>query len=397
MAEQPGTRDEGRSWADAAADRAGAALAQAPQRVERAGRLRKRQLGIMLLISVQAGLAAALSWFVARDLLHNPSPVFAPSAAVGTIVSAIGQRGRRTAETMLGVGLGIVVGDAVLLQIGYGPWQVGVVVTVALIVAFVLHGRSGALVAQAGGTAVLLATLAPITPNLEWPRIVQAGVGGLVGLAVVLLLIPVDPMRILNRAATPVFDTLTAQLDEVAGALATHDADRAVRARDRLRGMGDDLARLQAAMSGAQEVVTLSPVRWRRRQDVERYHHGMQRLERVILECRQVARWAATAMQRGERVPDELVDATRRLAEAVRLLHRISRTGRDPQRVRDGVLAAVGRAGEVPPEVLGTFGQAFVTQLRTVASDLLRATGEETDEANRMVREAATGYSRSDR
>ncbi|MEU3453423.1 FUSC family protein [Micromonospora sp. NPDC006766] len=138
----------------------------------------------MALISIQAGLAAALSWVIARDLLHNPSPVFAPSAAVGTIVSAIGQRGRRTAETMLGVGLGIVVGDAVLLKIGYGPWQVGFVVAVALLAAFVLVGRSGALVAQAGGTAVLLATLAPVTPNLEWPRIVQASVGGLVGLAV---------------------------------------------------------------------------------------------------------------------------------------------------------------------------------------------------------------------
>ncbi|MEU2613712.1 FUSC family protein [Micromonospora sp. NPDC007271] len=397
MAEQSGTRDEGGSWADAVAGRAGAAVAQAPRRVERAGRLRKRQLGIMVLISVQAGLAAALSWVVARDLLHNPSPVFAPSAAVGTIVSAIGQRGRRTAETMLGVGLGILVGDAVLLKIGYGPWQVGFVVTVALLVAFVLVGRSGALVAQAGGTAVLLATLAPVTPNLEWPRIVQASVGGLVGLAVVVLLVPVDPMRILNSAAAPVFDTLTAQLDEVAGALAARDSDRAVRARGRLRGMGDDLARLKDALSGAQEVVTLSPVRWRRRQDVERYHHGALRLERVILECRLLARWAATAVQRGERVPEELVDATRRLAEAIRLLHRISRTGRDPQPARDGVLAALGRAGEVPPETLGTFGEAFVTQLRTVASDLLRATGEETDAANRMVHEAVTGQSRPDR
>lgn len=59
---------------------------------------------VIVLIATQAGLAAALSWVIARDFLHNPMPVFAPSATAGTIAPAIGQRARRTAETLLGSG-----------------------------------------------------------------------------------------------------------------------------------------------------------------------------------------------------------------------------------------------------------------------------------------------------
>ncbi|MBM0202412.1 hypothetical protein JNW90_04240 [Micromonospora sp. STR1s_5] len=45
---------------------------------------------IIGLIALQAGLAAALAWWLAHDLLGNPNPVFAPTAAVGTIAAAIG-------------------------------------------------------------------------------------------------------------------------------------------------------------------------------------------------------------------------------------------------------------------------------------------------------------------
>ncbi|MEW1585674.1 hypothetical protein AB0283_09535 [Micromonospora vinacea] len=49
-------------------------------------------------------------------------------------------------------------------------------------------------------------------PNLEWPRILDAVIGGAVGLAVVTLLFPVNPMRVLNRAATPIVQLTSAEL-----------------------------------------------------------------------------------------------------------------------------------------------------------------------------------------
>ncbi|MET7971322.1 FUSC family protein [Micromonospora sp. NPDC005305] len=84
------------------------------------------------MIAVQAGLAAALSWVIGHDVLGNPAPVFAPSAAVGTIVATIGQRVRRTAQSLIGVGIGILIGNALLYTLGPAPVQIGLAVAVAI-------------------------------------------------------------------------------------------------------------------------------------------------------------------------------------------------------------------------------------------------------------------------
>ena len=101
-----------------------------------AGVLRRVRGGLAL--AVQAGLAAGLAWFVAHDLVGRPAPFFAPIAAVITLASSVGQRLRRTAELVVGVAIGIGVGDAIILLIGSGPWQIGLIVLLAILVATAL-------------------------------------------------------------------------------------------------------------------------------------------------------------------------------------------------------------------------------------------------------------------
>ena len=76
------------------------------------------------------------------------------------------------------------------------------------------------MVIQAGATAVLIATLSPSVRDLEIPRFVDALVGGAVALLVTAVLLPLSPLRVLNRAARPALDLLSAQLDATADALA---------------------------------------------------------------------------------------------------------------------------------------------------------------------------------
>ncbi|WP_247661978.1 aromatic acid exporter family protein [Micromonospora sp. U21] len=343
---------------------------------------------VALVISVQAGLAAALAWSIGHDLLGNPAPIFAPSAAVGTIVASLGQRAHRTVELLLGVGLGIATTDLLLSFLGTGFRQTGFVVGCAIVATLVLFGRSGAAVGQAGGTAVLLATLAPGQQDLEWPRIVEAMVGGVVGLVVVALLVPLNPMRILDRDAAPIFHCLARQLREVSAALTTGDQQRAVRALDTLRGMGPDLDRMHQALSGAEEVISLAPARWLRRQDVERFARASQQVERVIEHSRGVARRSALALQYNEPVPPDLAGSVGQLADAVELLRREHRAGRPTERTLHAVRAAAYRAGRARAQGIDEFGDAVVTQVRTAASDLLRATGCDATRANEEVRDA---------
>lgn len=378
-----------RSPLDQVAEQAGRELAHVRAEGSAAGRLRLRQLEVTVVIALQAGLAAALAALLAQGLLGPGAHVFAPAAAVGTIATAIGQRARRTFELLVGVGLGIVVGDVLRDLLGSGFWQTGLVVALAIATALLVAGRGGALVGQAGGTAVLIATLAPLEPGLELPRIFDALVGGLVGLGVVALLLPINPLRVLDRATEPVVTTLTTELDAVARALTTRDADAAVRALERMRGLDADVGRLNDALSGAEEVVTLAPVRWRRRAQFHRYAAAAQHLERVILYARSVARRSATALQYDEPIPPTLADAVTRLGEAVRAMRRESRDGEDLTDTRRLVRESAELAGRAWAQGVRSYGDGVITDLRTADSELLRATGCDPEDANRMVRTAA--------
>ncbi|MBU8860255.1 FUSC family protein [Micromonospora sp. WMMB482] len=351
--------------------------------------MRLRQLEIIALIAAQAGLAAALSWWLAFSLLGNPNPVFAPTAAVGTIAAAIGQRTRRTVELLFGVGLGIAIGDGLVLLIGTGPWQTGVIVALAIGVALGLTGRGGTVVSQVGGTAVLIATLSSSQQNLELPRIIDAATGSLVGLLVVAVLLPLHPMRVMRRAASPVFDALAAYLRETEAAIRTRDPDRAVRATDGLRAMGPDVERLREALSGAEEVVTVAPARWHWRQHYERYAHGVTHLIRVIADSQDLARRSATMVEYGEKITDHLPDAVAALADAVQQLQRELRADKPHERTRRHALRAGDEAGRAAGGGLQNFAASVATQVRVTASDLMRATGCSVDEANQQVRQVA--------
>ncbi|AVT34228.1 hypothetical protein C6361_06550 [Plantactinospora sp. BC1] len=351
--------------------------------------MRVRQLEIIAVIAVQAGLAAGLSWWIAHNLLGNPGPVFAPTAAVGTIVAAIGQRARRTVELLAGVGLGIVIGDGLIFLIGTGPWQTAVIVTLAIGVALGLVGRGGTVVSQVGGTAVLIATLSPTERDLELPRIVDAAVGSAVGLVVVALLLPLNPIRVVNRAAAPVFAILIGRLRDTGAALRERDVGRATQALDGLRGIEPDLRRLREAVSGAEEVVRVAPLRWRRRQEFERHARGVTELTRVIEGARDLARRAITVVDYREPIPHCLPDAIEMLASAVQELQHQARIGRDTGGASRRALVAARQGGRARREGLHNFGDALVTQLRVCAADILRATGCPSRQAGRAVRRAA--------
>ncbi|WP_089155941.1 FUSC family protein [Micromonospora sp. NBS 11-29] len=357
-------------------------------RVRAAGRASRQRARTYFIVAVQAGLAAALAWLVARELLGNPEPTFAPAAAVGVIAASLGGRTRRTVELVIGVILGIVVGDALLYVLGTGPWQTGVIVFLAVAAAVLVRG-TGALVTQAGGTAVLVATLTPVSPDLELPRTVNALVGGGIGLLVVLVLAPLNPLRTVRRAADPALDTFARQMTASAEALARGDVRVADAVLERMRAAETDLSRVSEVVGAAAEVVRFSPVRWRQRRVLAAYQRGAEHLDRAFRNSRSLVRRVGTTLRDDEPVPPELPAAVERFGSSVRLLHREFLAAREPVEARDRVLQAVRYAGAAYRKDLGFSGAIVVSQLRTAANDVLRATGVPPDEARRLVRRAA--------
>ncbi|MGC4875925.1 FUSC family protein [Micromonospora sp. DT43] len=387
----------GRPGTDAGAPaRAAPATTVARLRARLWGTLRDRARRVRGIggLALQAGLAAALSWLVVRQVLHVSQPVFAPISAVSTLAASVGQRLRRTVELIIGVTVGVLVGDLLLTVTGTGWWQLALIVVLAILVALFLAG-SAAVVIQAGATAVLIATLSPSVRDLEIPRFVDALVGGAVALLVTAVLLPLSPLRVLNRAARPVLDLLSTTLEATAGALADGDIDSALTARTKLRENKDELRALVEATQGAREASTLSPVHWHERHGpVGRYAQAAAPIDRAMRNAGTLIRRAVTVIEDGEPVPKALPGAVADLAAAVRLLKRQFAAGHEPTEARARALRAVCAAGDAYRDGVGFSGAVVVAQVRTTTSDLLVATGLTQEVANRLVRRAFGGPQR---
>ncbi|MFU8850490.1 FUSC family protein [Micromonospora sp. SL1-18] len=353
--------------------------------------LAARQLVVILVISIQGGLATAAAWIIATDYLGRDAPVFAPIAALATIASASGQRARQTAELLIGVGLGITVADALLYLVGSGAWQIAVVVSSSVALGLLVAGRSGALVSQAGATATLFATLSGNQRSLELPRIIDAAVGASVGFLTVALLLPLDPLRAVDRAAKPFFNNLAAAIHTIAQALTAGDQNKAMQALDALNNtVTKDTTSLNDALRSAEETVTIAPW-WRRRRDRYRHYRTVvDRLAPFTTNVRVMARRVATLLEYHEPVPPPLPQAVDALGDALTHLHRDSSTARGFGQTRQTVLHAARLAGQASRDQIGTFGGTVILQIRSGASDLLRATDVTPEEANHLVRDAAT-------
>jgi uncharacterized membrane protein YgaE (UPF0421/DUF939 family) len=354
-------------------------------------RLRDRlhRVRVNLLLAAQTGVAAGLAWFVAHDVVGHRAPFFAPIAAVITLAVSVGQRLRRTVELVFGVAIGIAVGDTLIYAIGSGPGQIGLVVTLAIVTAIFVGGGS-ALITQAASSAVLVATLTPPSSGISYDRFVDSLIGGLIGLGVMALLLPLNPLTVVGRAAKPALDVLAEGLTETAEALAARDGDRADAALALLRRAEGDLRRLQEAIDAASETAALAPARWRTRGALNQYVDGAEYVARALRNSRVLVRRAIALILDGEALPEALPEAVRSLGEAVGWLRRELGDGVEPVAARERALRAAGEAGEAYAAGVDFSGSVVVAQIRSAAIDLVRASGVAPAEAQRLVRRAVT-------
>jgi uncharacterized membrane protein YgaE (UPF0421/DUF939 family) len=109
---------------------------------------------------LQTAVAASLAWFLASAALGHEQPFFAAIAAVVSTGVVVGQEGRRAIELVFGVACGLAVADLLVLAIGTGTVQIGIVVALAMAAAMMVGGGT-LLITEAGVSALLAITLEP--------------------------------------------------------------------------------------------------------------------------------------------------------------------------------------------------------------------------------------------
>lgn len=319
----------------------------------------------------QAAIAAALAWVIAKDVLGHDTPFFAPIAAVVSLGTSYGQRLRRVAEVTVGVAVGVLVADLLVLWVGTSWWSLALVVALAMSTALLLD-TGGLLVTQAAVQSIIVVTLLP-NPDQALLRWTDALVGGAVAL-VAAAVVPAAPLRRPRETAAVVVRKIASLLRAAAETAVDGDLDRAMDTLANARTTEPLIRELQAAADEGLSVVRSSPFVRRHKGQVRRMVELVEPMDRAMRNTRVLVRRVAVANYRGELLPDGYVTLLADLADATDDMAAALERDEMPSGVRDELLrlgersSDVERTGDLSAEVV-------LAQIRSIVVDLLQITG----------------------
>lgn len=374
-------------------------IEEATERSRESMRTRWTRVRLSWRTMVQASVAASLAWLIATEIWGHPAPFFAPVAAIIALGQSYHERGRRAAELVVGVSLGVAVADVLLVQLGSGVAQLAIVVFIGMGVGL-FFGSSPLFVNQAAISAALVATILPPDDGFSFARSVDALTGGAVALAVAALLLPSDPLRLMRDAARPVLEELAATLRDVAAALRERDVVRAEDALERARTIDDLGDEFAAAVREGRQTARYTPARRGALGTIETYAGAAAQIDLAVRNVRVLARGAIRALSLGENVPPDVADALDDLAAAVVALEQTLDGGESFETVREPALRAAATATLVLERTGNLSVSVIVGQIRSTAVDLLAGAGMDGDAAVDAVRAAvreAQGTAEADR
>ena len=346
---------------------------------------------------MQTAVAAGVAWFLAVLVLGHEQPLFAPIASVISLGLAVGQRGRRAAELILGVAFGFAIANLLVFVLGVGPVQIAIVVALAMTVAvFFGRGELGVNEAAISGAILMIAFQPAPGAGFLPERLFEGLIGCGVALAVHALL-PINPELMVERAAHPVFGDSVAVLEEIAAALADSDFERAEHALLRAREIDERVSGFKEALAAGHETARFAPPRRRALGHLELYAAAADQIDLTVRNVRGLARAAASAVRYGSPASEALAEAILGLARAVEALATYLERPGQPEDARELALKAAGDATallEEHHEDLAT--SELVGRIRTTAIDILKGTGMDREGALQALEEAVSRATQPD-
>ncbi|MEU3950427.1 FUSC family protein [Streptomyces sp. NPDC029526] len=339
---------------------------------------RRAALDVWLLLQATVGAGAA--WLVARYALDHPAPYFAPITAVIALTANLGERGLHAMRLLLGVFLGLLIGQIVLATLGIGPGTMTLAVFVSLAAARMLRGAQIVLV-QAAVSAILVVALGDQANGVQ--RLLDALTGAGIALVFSQVLFPPEPLTLLRRAERAALKAIAGGLSTLATAVARDDDTLARQAVGELRQVLDRLQDLRRAGRTNTRVTRRALARGDK--IVVREKENAEHLDLLGASCLLFARLltSADADTRGR-----LEQPVRGLADVVGSLA----DGLDDRTVRQ---RAADRSLELATRITAESGPAdsertfLAYSLRTVATDVITFAGVDLADALEAIRTGA--------
>ena len=332
----------------------------------------RRRLRLALWPSVQASAAAGVAWLVAHDLLGHSQPFFAPIAAGISLSTSNIRRSRRIVQMVVGVMLGIGVGEAAAALVGTSATEIGLVVLVTMALALLLGGgvfsEGMMFVNQSLASAILVVALHRAGTGAE--RAIDALVGGGVAAVIGVGLFPAHPLKVMRSAERELLRSLAGALTRVAELLQRGDAAEMGWTLAAAQDIHRQLATLTEARISARANVRIAPRRRRLRALVALEDARISHFDLLANAALSLFRSSLGALEDGEAVPPELRAAMDALATA------LSTLARTPQPwppellagVSDGLRATVA---SLAPQITSRT-PVIAALVRSTARDVLR-------------------------
>lgn len=354
------------------------AIATGWRRVDpRRGLLRVRYSSVAIL---QIVVAATGAYAFASYVLGHPSPLLAATVCVSSLGLVRDARPRRVLETVLGMLVGILVAELLLLTAGSGWWQLALALGLTLVVARFLSAQASFAIAAAIQALIVMV----IPAGAPFLRLVDGIIGGIAALLVTAL-IPRTLQRDEVRSAAAVFRALDSAIATLAQALHRGSRLRAERGLEKARALQPLVDAWGTTLDSGIAIARISPFLRRQRSELHRHERIRQSMDLATRNVRVIARRVVYLCDDGVARPvaaDILAELARASDLVAQSLTDISFEPVAREAVR-AVAARLDPAQLMPVASLGD--QNLIAALRPLAVDLLTATGMSSDEARACV------------
>jgi uncharacterized membrane protein YgaE (UPF0421/DUF939 family) len=306
--------------------------------------------------------------------------------AVTVTITALGltrdARPIRVAESLLGILLGVAMGDGLSLLFGRGLWQLVVVLLVVFVVGRIVSSNVGFAVAAAVPSALVV--LLPTPEGGPFGRTLDAAIAGVVALLVTAL-IPRDPTRASRRDGRVLYSVLTESTGGIVESLRDADPAAGELALSRLRRTQPLVDNWTTSLDTALSVSRISPFLRRQLPELRRNARVLTAGDLAARHLRTLARRVEFLVRDGVERP-ALAELVRDIGTALDLLGRelddLQLTGQARSLLSD--LARRLDPAAVIPDAAVT-DAAIVLMLRPLVVDLLIGTGVEPDAARALL------------
>ncbi len=319
----------------------------------------------------QCAIAAGVAWLVAADLFGHQTPFFAPIAAVVSLGTSYSQRLRRVVEVTLGVAIGVLVADLLVLWLGSGWWQLMLIVALAMTSALLLDGGQ-LFVTQAAVQSIVVSTLIA-NPGDALIRWTDALIGGAVAL-VAATVAPASPLRRPRENAARVMRKIAELLRAAGEVMVDGEVEHGMEILADARSTDHLIRELQAAADEGMSVVASSPFRVRHKHSLRRMAELVDPLDRALRSTRVLVRQTAVTAYHRRPVPSSYSMLAQDLAAAADEIADELGKNLMATAARPSLLAVGDATGRVErSDILAA--EVILAQLRSIVVDLLLLTG----------------------